>query len=291
MALSYSFKLAARSILHEKWINLLSILTIAAGLLFMSITALSVYNIDIATKKLPEKFSVMLYLQDNLSREEIENIITTAKKDGSVVKVNFISKDKALKELKSTLKDTEYLLDGLGENPLPDSLEIKLKSDSIGPEIVKNLTAQLREIKGINEIEYGEKFLSSIYSLRVGMKSMGIAFILILSAGMLFVCYSTVKILFYRKNEEIETYKLIGATKGFIRAPFIIEGAVIGFSGGLLSLIIILSLYYFFIFRLSLAFPLFKAIIFPIDISLVLPLVGLILGIIGAAIAIGRIRY
>ncbi len=291
MALSYSFKLAARSILHEKWINLLSILTIAAGLLFMSITALSVYNIDIATKKLPEKFSVMLYLQDNLSREEIENIITTAKKDGSVVKVNFISKDKALKELKSTLKDTEYLLDGLGENPLPDSLEIKLKSDSIGPEIVKNLTAQLREIKGINEIEYGEQFLSSIYSLRVGMKSMGIAFILILSAGMLFVCYSTVKILFYRKNEEIETYKLIGATKGFIRAPFIIEGAVIGFTGGLLSLIIILSLYYFFIFRLSLAFPLFKAIIFPIDISLVLPLVGLILGIIGAAIAIGRIRY
>lgn len=291
MALSYSFKLAARSILHEKWINLLSILTIAAGLLFTAITVLSVYNIDIATKKLPEKFSVMLYLQDNLSREEVENIINTAKKDGSVVKVKFISKDEALKELKSTLKDTEYVLDGLGENPLPDSLEIKLKSESIGPETVRKLTALLREIKGIHEIEYGEKFLSSIYSLRIGMKSVGIVFILILSAGMLFVCYSTVKILFYRKNEEIETYKLLGATKGFIRAPFIIEGAAIGFFGGLLSLIAILSLYYFFFFRLSLTIPLFKAIIFPTDISLALPLVGLILGIIGAAIAIGRIRY
>lgn len=291
MALSYPFKVAASSILHEKWINLLSILTMAAGLFFTAITVLSIYNIDVATKKLPEKFSVMLYLHDNLSREQVDNIINTAKKDSSVLKVKFIPKDEALKELKSSLKDTEYVLDGLGENPLPDSLEIKLKSESIGPETVKKLTARFREIKGVNEIEYGEKFLSSIYSLRVGMQSVGIVLILMLSAGMLFVCYSTVKILFYRKNEEIETYKLLGATKGFIRAPFIIEGSVIGFSGGLLSLIAILSLYYFFFFKLSLSIPLFKAIIFPIDLSLTLPLAGLLLGITGAYIAIGRIRY
>lgn len=291
MALSYPFKVAASSILHEKWINLLSILTMAAGLFFTAITVLSIYNIDVATKKLPEKFSVMLYLHDNLSREQVDNIINTAKKDSSVLRVKFIPKDEALKELKSSLKDTEYVLDGLGENPLPDSLEIKLKSESIGPETVKKLTARFREIKGVNEIEYGEKFLSSIYSLRVGMQSVGIVLILMLSAGMLFVCYSTVKILFYRKNEEIETYKLLGATKGFIRAPFIIEGSVIGFSGGLLSLIAILSLYYFFFFKLSLSIPLFKAIIFPIDLSLTLPLAGLLLGITGAYIAIGRIRY
>lgn len=291
MALSYPFKVAASSILHEKWINLLSILTMAAGLFFTAITVLSIYNIDVATKKLPEKFFVMLYLHDNLSREQVDNIINTAKKDSSVLRVKFIPKDEALKELKSSLKDTEYVLDGLGENPLPDSLEIKLKSESIGPETVKKLTARFREIKGVNEIEYGEKFLSSIYSLRVGMQSVGIVLILMLSAGMLFVCYSTVKILFYRKNEEIETYKLLGATKGFIRAPFIIEGSVIGFSGGLLSLIAILSLYYFFFFKLSLSIPLFKAIIFPIDLSLTLPLAGLLLGITGAYIAIGRIRY
>ncbi|MBI4679839.1 MAG: hypothetical protein HY753_01160, partial [Nitrospirae bacterium] len=65
MGFPYAFRLAARSILHEKWINLLSILTMAAGLLFTAITILSVYNVDVATRKLPEKLSMILYLKGN----------------------------------------------------------------------------------------------------------------------------------------------------------------------------------------------------------------------------------
>jgi cell division transport system permease protein len=291
MAFPYAFRLAAQSILHEKWINLLSILTIAAGLFFIAIIVLSVYNVDVATKKLPEKFSMMLYLKDNLSREEIENIINTVRKDGAIETVKYISKDDALKELKTMLKDTVYVLDGLGENPLFDSIEVKLKNVAVSPETAKRLAAELREIKGVGEIEYGEQFLSSLYSVKVGMKTITILFVIVMSVGMIFVCYSTVKILFYRKNEEIETYKLLGATRRFITAPFIIEGAVIGFSGGLISLFGILLLYYTVILKHSLTIPLFKAIIFPINIALFLPLVGLLIGMTGSAIAIGRIRY
>jgi cell division transport system permease protein len=125
----------------------------------------------------------------------------------------------------------------------------------------------------------------------MGIRALGIIFIVIMSGGVIFVCYSTVKILFYRKKEEIETYKLIGATKGFIRAPFVIEGAAIGFCGGLLSLIGLLSFYYILFFKLSLSIPLFKSVIFPSQISPLLPLTGLLLGMAGAVIAIGRIRY
>jgi len=291
MSVLFSFQLAARSILHEKWINLLSVLTIAAGILITALTLLCVYNIDIAIKRLPEKFSVMLYLKDNLSQDDIKNIANAANNDSSVEKVKFISKDNAMKELKATLKDTEYVLDGLDENPLPDSLEIKLKSDAIGPETVKKLTARLTKINGVQEVEYGEKFLSSVYSLSRGIKTVGMAFIIIMSAGMVFVCYSTVKILFYRKSMEIETYKLLGATKTFIRAPFFIEGAVIGLLGGLLGLFGLLSLYYLIILKLGLMFPIFSTIIFPINMSFILPLAGFLLGITGAGIAIGRIRY
>lgn len=291
MALSYSFKLAARSLWHEKWINLLSILTITAGLLITAVTVLAVYNMDAATRRLPEKFSIMLYLSDNLSHPEVEKIINTAGKENIVEKVKYIPKDEALKDLKATLKDTAYVLDGLGENPLPDAIEVKLKNSAMGPDTVQKLTARLRAISGVAEVEYGEKFLSSIYSLRVGMQGVGIVIVIMLSAGMVFVCYSTVKILFYRKRKEIETYKLLGATKGFIRAPFIIEGAVIGLSGGLLGLIGILSLYYLVILQLRLTFPLFKILIFPVDVSFILPPVGFLLGIIGAVVAIGRIKY
>lgn len=291
MALPYPFRLAFQSILHEKWVNLLSILTIAAGLLFTALTVLTIYNIDAATRSLPERFSIMLYLDDNVSPRERENIISSARNDAAIQMVRFISKDEALKELKTTLKDGGYILDGLGENPLPDSIEIKFRSEAVGPEVVKNLTARLVRLKGVHEIEYGEKFLSSIYSVRKGVKTVGLLFVVLMSAGMLFVCYSTVKILFYRKEREIETYKLLGATRGFIRSPFLIEGAVIGLFGGIVGLIGIMALYSLVVLKLGLTFPLFKSIIFPIDMSLSLPFAGLVLGITGAAIAIGRIRY
>lgn len=287
----YPFRLAVQSILHEKWINFLSILTIAACLLITAFVIVFVYNVDALTKKLPEKFSMMLYLKDNLPGAGIENIMNTLKKDDAVETVKYIPKDEALKELKAELKDATYVLEGLDENPLQDSIEIKLKKNVLGPETVKELSTKVKSIEGVAEVEYGEKFLSAIYSIKMGIRALGIIFIAIMSAGVIFVCYSTVKILFYRKKEEIETYKLIGATKGFIRAPFVIEGAAIGFCGGLLSLIGLLSLYYILFLKLSLSIPLFKNIIFPSQISPLLPLIGLLLGITGAVIAIGRIRY
>jgi cell division transport system permease protein len=287
----YPFRLAVQSILHEKWINFLSILTIAACLLITAFVIVFVYNVDALTKKLPEKFSMMLYLKDNLPGAGIENIMNTLKKDDAVETVKYIPKDEALKELKAELKDATYVLEGLDENPLQDSIEIKLKKNVLGPETVKELSTKVKSIEGVAEVEYGEKFLSAIYSIKMGIRALGIIFIAIMSAGVIFVCYSTVKILFYRKKEEIETYKLIGATKGFIRAPFVIEGAAIGFCGGLLSLIGLLSLYYILFLKLSLSIPLFKNIIFPSQISPLLPLAGLLLGIAGAVIAIGRIRY
>ena len=291
MAAPYAFRLAARSLLHEKWINLLSILTIASGLLIAALTALLVYNVDAVTKRLPEKFSMMLYLKDNLSGDEVETILNTLRKDTTIETVKYISKDDALKELKTVFKDVSYVLEGLEENPLHDSIEIKLKGEVAGPETAKRLASEMAKIKGVDEVEYGEKLLSSLYSLGLGMRAIGILFIIIMFGGVIFVCYSAVKILFYRKKEEIETYKLLGATKGFIRAPFIIEGAVIGLCGGFLSLVGILSLHYIVFLKLSLSIPLFKAIIFPTNLSPVLPLTGLLLGMAGAAIAIGRIRY
>ena len=291
MSMSYSFRLAVQSMLHDKWINFLSVLTIAVGLLFTAITLLTVFNISLATKDLPEKFSIMLYLKEGLPRQDIETLIETARKEPSVEKVKYITKEEAWKELKASLKNTDYVLEGVGENPLPDTLEIKLKSETLSPETVKKLTASLKAIKGVSEIEYGEKFLASIYSLSMGIKTVGAILIIIMSAGTLFVCYSTVKILFYRKNREIETYKLLGASKGFIRAPFIIEGAVIGLSGGVLGLIGIFILYYLVLLKVSLAFPIFKSFIFPLNMSFALPAAGLLLGITGAVFAIGRIRY
>ena len=291
MIAPYALKLAVQSLLREKWINLLSVMTIAAGLLIISISFFALYNVDIATKKLPEKFSLAVYLEEDLQADELDSVVSSFKKNKSVLSVRFISKEEAMEELKSSLKNSDYILEGLEENPLPDSLEIRLKSDELGAETVQQISREALKIKGVSEVSYGEKFLSTLESVKKGVKAIGLFFAAVLSTGIIFVCYSTVKILFYRRAEEIETFKLLGATKGFIRTPFLIEGAVIGVCGGLLSLVGCFVLYYTFLLRLSTTMPVFKALLFPADLFLSLPVLGMLLGLVGAAIALGRLRY
>ncbi len=291
MIAPYALKLALQSLLKEKWINLLSVLTIAAGLLIISISFFALYNIDIATKKLPEKFSMTVYLDNSLQADRLGPLMDSFRKHKEVLSVRYISKDEAMKELKASLKNSDYILEGLEENPLPDSLEIKLRKDKAEAETARRLALEALSIKGVSEVDYGEKFLSTLNAIKKGFQAIGLVFVAVLSTGIIFVCYSTVKILFYRRTEEIETFKLLGATKGFIRTPFLIEGAVIGFCGGLLSLVGCFLLYYVIFLRLSVSMPVFKTILFPANLFLPLPVLGIFLGITGAALALGRLRY
>ena len=85
MIAPYALKLAVQSLLREKWINLLSVMTIAAGLLIISISFFALYNIDVATKKLPEKFSLTAYLDKNLQRDQLDSVVDAFRKKKTVL--------------------------------------------------------------------------------------------------------------------------------------------------------------------------------------------------------------
>jgi cell division transport system permease protein len=291
MAVPYAFKLALQSLRKDKWINILSMLTIFAGLFIISLSFFIFYNVDTATRNLPEKFSMVVYLEDGLSQDKIDQVVGSVRSKKAVSSIKFISKEEAFKELKTTLKNSQYVLEGIDDNPLPDSLEVKFRKDAVGAESVRQLAEETKKIKGVSEVDYGEKFLSTLYNIKNGVRIAGIILASILSTGIVFVCYSTVKILFYRRNEEIETFKLLGATKGFIRAPFLIEGAVIGTAGGITSLAAMYLLYHLVVLKLTVSVPIFKTVLFPAGSFLFLPLIGMFLGIWGAVIALGRLKY
>ncbi len=291
MPTSYAFKLAMQSLKKDKWINLLSMLTIFAGLFIISISFFVFYNVETATRNLPEKFSLVVYLETNIGKDRIDHVISTVSAKQTVSSVRFISKDEAFRDLKSTLKNSQYVLEGLDDNPLPDALEVKLRKDAMGSDSVKQLAEETKKIEGVAEVDYGEKFLAALQNIKAGIKITGLVLAVILCTGIVFVCYSTVKILFYRRTDEIETFKLLGATKAFIRAPFIIEGAAIGVTAGLTTLAAIFLAHQFLFLRLTSSVPLFKTLLLPSGAFLFLPMIGMFLGIFGAAIALGRMKY
>jgi len=287
----YSLKIALQSLWHEKWINLLSMLTIAMGLLVITLMVSTVYNINLFAKKLPERFFVVAYLGDRVNEQQAQDIITSLKERSGIERVKYVSKTEALKELRTSLKDAEYILEGLNENPLPASIEIRFKKEAVGPESVKAFVNSLKKIEGIEDVQYGEKFLLSIHSLKTAVETIGLILTMVTISGIIFICYSTVKILFYRRKEEIETLKLLGATRAFIRTPFVIEGGVIGVAGGVISMLVVIAFYLSVFRQLGATLPIVRAVAFPGELFLPLPLIGLFLGITGSLIAMGRIKF
>src|SRR5271169_4182229 len=103
--MTYSIKLAFQSLWHEKWINILSMLTISMGLLVLTLVVSAIYNVNLFARKLPEKFFIVAYLKEGLTEEQTQHIMSALKGQGSVERAKYISKNEALKELKTSLKD------------------------------------------------------------------------------------------------------------------------------------------------------------------------------------------
>lgn len=289
MNISYPFKSAFKNLSKEKWINILSIFTVASNLMIMTITALLLYNADYIAKNLPDRFSMTVFFKNSLSDEETEGLLKTLKKRSDIDSIRYVSKDKAMDELKKVLKDS-YLLEGLQENPLLASAEIKFKKELVDPVKLKIISEEIKKLNGIDSVQYGENIVETIYLLKKSIKNASVIIFLLISTAVVFIIYSTVKILFYRRKEEIEIMKLLGATKGFIRKPFLIEGGFIGLSGGVLVTAGLLSFYIAITYRLSSVIPMLKTLILPYEIIVLTPLLGIILGIAGSFIALGKLR-
>ncbi len=286
----YIIKSAVKSIYRDKWINLLSMLAIGSSLLILLITFLLVFNFHIATSRLPELFSLVVYLKDNLSEDETKKIITQLQGRNDVDGVKYLSKADALVEFKKTVKSAGVILEGLDENPLSSYIEIKLKKEYVSRPSVESISAEIKNINGVDEVYFGEKIAETIYFLKKSSQAVSIFLFIIVSIVVIFISHSTVKILFFRKKEEIEILKLLGATNGFIRAPFVLEGGILGVLGGIIAITSTAIIYLLIKYKLGTVIPVFEGIVLPWQIMPLSVLISLILGVIGSLIAVGRIR-
>lgn len=291
--LLYSFQTAFKDLWREKWINALTVLTISLALLTLSTFVLITLNIDLTLKEWSRGFGLLVHLKDNLSAEDKNLLREYFKKDTDIIEVNYISKEQALKELMQTFKEMSPVFEGIEENPLPSSFELKLKREALQPTHIKEKAEHIKQIPGVEDVQYGERWLSSLSSLSRWMKIIVIILGSIIFTAIAFVTYSTIKILFYRRAEEIETLKLLGASRSFIRLPFLIEGLFIGLLSGIIGFFTIFGLYELATSRIIEFLPSIKGTVtfFPSVLYPVLPFTGAIMSLIGSIFAIGRIRY
>ncbi|MBC8413159.1 MAG: ABC transporter permease [Nitrospira sp.] len=289
----FSLDTALKSLWQEKWINFLTILSVATGLLILSIFSVISLNADAVVKRWASEFGMIIYLDDSADRTTEERLQREFTNDPDIAQVKFISKNEAMKDLQNTLGENSSILEHVDENPLPASFEISFKNKNLDSLYVKKKTALIEKMSGVTDIQYAEKWLSSLSIvsalLKAGVIILGSAIVI----AIVFITYNTIKIFFYRRRSEIETLKLLGATRTFIRLPFLLEAIFIGMAAGLLSAAALFGIHFFVTNKLPNFLPAVSMlkIILPAVVYLILPLAGAAVSFTGSFIAVGKIRY
>jgi cell division transport system permease protein len=290
MEFSYSTSTAFQSLFREKWINLLSSITVAASLLVSAVAIISIYNFEIFTQALPERFTMVVYLQDKLEQQDIQKLTASLQEKSYVAGTKYISKEQALAELKRSLKEVSNVFEGLEDNPLSSAIEVRLKRETVSATSAKSIAAEIKKIPGVADINYEEKIAETVYLIKTSVENLSLFILGVIIFIVLFVISSTVKILFYRRKNEIEIIKLLGATGGFIRAPFLIEGGVIGFLGGFFAFIGAIGFYFLTTEVFSQFMPILNKMVMPFEVVACIPLVGLLMGLAGSLISVGKLK-
>ena len=194
--LLYSLQSALKNLWAEKWINLLTTLSVGVGLLILSAFITVTLNMDSVLKKWGRSFGIVVYLDDDISAEATGTVRELFKQDPDILEVNFISNDDALKELRTILAKDASILEDLGHNPLPSSFELKLKGTLLKPAFVRKKAEEIGKMSGIAEVQYGEKWLASLNTVSKIMKASAIFLGGAIFIAIVFITYNTIKIFF-----------------------------------------------------------------------------------------------
>lgn len=283
---------AMKNVSRHRLLSLATTITIALILMVFGLFLLIFFNLRSLGGSLREQVMVTVYLRDDLTSEEIRNLEDRIGQESAVATVKFTSKAEALAEFQKRLKGQAGILQALGENPLPASFDIKLKADDQTPAAVKQLAQDIRLMRGVEEVQDGLDWLDPILALASFIRILGLGIGVLLAIAVVTITSNTIRLSTYTRTEEIELMRLIGAKEGFIRAPFFIEGAVLGLLSAVVALLSLGGFFFLFQKRFSLGDGvLFKDMpltFFSVEMLLLLVGLATFLGGMGGYFSVGN---
>ena len=230
------FNRAVQDIRTNRFLNIVTIVTIALSILIVSAFALFYINTSDLINAWKKGVRIMVYLKNGTADTDIPGLEKQLHKIDGVAKTRFISREEGLHQMKKQMKQHASLLENLRENPLPDTFEIHLVSTASSEKRVASISKQIQALQQVQEVEYGQRWLGRfthvIKLFNLAGYGMGALFFM---AAVFFVA-NTIRLVLYSRREEVEIMRLVGAEDRFIKAPFYIEGMIQGAMGGIIGI-------------------------------------------------------
>jgi cell division transport system permease protein len=183
------------------------------------------------------------YLAEGSSEESQHALRDALAEREDVESAEWVSKEAALARFRERVGAQSELLEGLEENPLPASLEIALAPAHQTPAGLERLAADLAEEPGVEEVTHGHAWVESYARAVALLRAGGVVLGGVLVLAALLIVTITIRLAVYARRDELDILLLVGATRGFIAVPFLLEGLIQGFAGGLLALGLLYATY------------------------------------------------
>jgi len=276
---------------RNRGMGLASVGSISAVLIILGIVLILILSINNLVLEVKTKFDeIQVFLELDLEDKDIGIIEETIKSKEGVLSVVFRSKEQGLEIMKEEWEGDSYLLDGLEENPLQNSYIIQLEDIKYADSVVK----EIKSIKGIEDVKYYKDIIDKLMIIANYIRVGGIVVIGVLVLVSVFIISNTVKITVASRRREINIMKYVGATNGYIRGPFIIEGVLFGLIGAALSIVVINYGYEYFFKSVSdklyvlLTVYLVSPALLVKDITIMFTAIGVGIGALGSILSLKR---
>lgn len=235
--ISYIFKQAFKSMWRNRMMGFASIGSVTAVLVILGFVLIIVLNVNNMAMVAKETFDqIAVYILEGVEEDQIEEMGKSFRKIDGVMGVAYQTKDYALERVKEDWGDDAFLLQDLRNNPLPNTYIVQLSDVTKADKVIE----QLKTFEGVEQVRYYQDAVNSLIKISDFVKRLGTAIILILLLISIFIISNTIKITVLNRQREIELMQYIGATNGYVRGPFMIEGIMLGLIGSLVAILIIM---------------------------------------------------
>ncbi|HWQ70626.1 MAG TPA: permease-like cell division protein FtsX [Patescibacteria group bacterium] len=290
--LKYLLTHALINLARAGWGSLASIASIAVSFVIIGIFILVIQHFNALIAEWQEQFQVSVFLDDQITPLQLDMLKRRIENEAAVKAFTFTSKEEALTTFRRELKGQESLLEGLGDNPLPASFQLKIRDEYQSSEALKGLSAFLSRLEGVEDIQYGQEWVERMTRAERLIRLLGAIIGSVLTLGSAMIVSNTIRLAVYARAQEIEVMHLVGATKAYIRAPFLVEGMLQGSLGAALALGVLFAAYRFVAPTFNVVSPLFSigASQGFLESSMMAGLVGggAAIGALGSSLAVNR---
>jgi len=205
--------------------------TVAVVFLIMGVFALVGHNLELLTHRVGSGLKLSVFLQDNCDDQQRQAVEKLLSSSAGVERVQFVDRQEAAARFRQRFGRQAEVLEELDQNPLPESFEVTFAPAGQNPQNIGDLAQRVVNRPGVEEVQYGQAWLDRFFRFVKTVRLLGLGVgVLILLAALLIVS-NTIRLSVYARREEITILKLVGATDGFIKVPFYLEGVMLGLLG------------------------------------------------------------